>query len=112
MITALICTIPRSFEASSYGCGSFCFVGPPLFVDAGGGDPSKGPMLLCTLVYGDVPPSNFCIALRRGDFSPNSLGAAEAMGLNGLRRDSRKRRIDGADVEDWVRGAGACACGT
>ena len=107
MITALICTIPRSFEVSSYGCRS-CFVGLPFFIDAGSGDPSSGPTLLRTPAYDDVSPSNLCIALRRRDFSPNSLGTAEAIGLKGLRSDSRMRQIDGAGVGGWVRGAGAC----
>ena len=62
MMTALICTIPRSFEVSSYGCRS-CFVGLSLFAGVGSGDPSSGPMLLRTLAYGDVPPSNLCMAL-------------------------------------------------
>ena len=107
MMTALICTIPRSFEVPSYGCRSFCFVGLPLFVDAGSDDPSSGPTLLRTPTYGGTSPSNLRIALRRGDFSPNSLGTAEATGLNGLRRDSRNRQIDCAGVEGCVRGAGA-----
>jgi hypothetical protein len=62
MMTALICTIPRSFEVSSYGCRS-CFVGLSLFVGAGSGGPSSGPTLLRTLAYGDAPPSNLRMAL-------------------------------------------------
>lgn len=62
MMTALICTIPRSFEVSSYGCRSG-FVGLSSFIGAGSGDASSGPTLLRTLAYGDASPSNLRMAL-------------------------------------------------